>query len=151
MAISMREAAERAAKMKQRIAEILPVAAAEAKIVAMERSPHRGDTGVSLTTGNLAAHWDARVERQTDGFVFYLTNDVPYASYVNDGHRMSKHFVPWLYVDPSGGLRREKPTPGEPVFGIMVGTKTRYVRPVPMVEPAVESFKKTISNHLKER
>lgn len=128
--------------MKKDIREVVNAAADDAKLVAMERSPHKGDSGTGLTTGNLASHWKSEVTWSKDGehFTFSLTNDVPYAAYVNDGHRMDQHFVPWLRIDPSGNLRREKPMAGEQLFGIIVGTKTHYVDPVPMVEPASEEF-----------
>ena len=44
-------------------------------------------------------------------------------SYVNDGHRMDKHYVPGLYVDDDGLLSYD---PAGDV-GMMVGTKTKYV------------------------
>lgn len=140
MAMTFQEASEKFEAMKKRMLSSVMVAADEARIVAMERSPHKGDAGVSLTTGNLASHWEASVTPTNGGFVFSLKNTVPYASYVNDGHRMRRHFVPWLYVDANGILRKEKPIPGEPVYGLVVGTKTSYVKPHPMVEPAIDRF-----------
>lgn len=138
---TIRKRAERYRAFQHDLKEVIEAAADDAKRVAMERTPHKGDAGFGLTTGDLASHWNSSVE--FDGvktFTVYLANSMQYASFVNDGHRMVPHFVPWLRIDPSGVLRRERPEPGEPLFGLTVGTKTRYVEPEPMVQPAVEEF-----------
>lgn len=122
--------------------EVVEAATDDAKIKAMETTPHKGDSGTSLTTGDLASHWSTEIQWDSNGetFTVYLMNSMQYASFVNDGHRMDRHFVPWLRVDASGNLRKEKPMPGEPLFGITVGVKTRYVPPVNMVSQATEEF-----------
>lgn len=61
-----------------------------------------------------------------DGYMTVLANDMQYASYVNDGHRVDKHFVPGLYIDPATGLLSMDPSKPKGV-GLVVGAKTTYV------------------------
>ena len=49
----------------------------------------------------------------------YLNNTMDYASYVDQGHRMDRHFVPGLYVNPESGLLEYDPTAK---VGLVVGT-----------------------------
>ena len=74
-------------------------------------------------------------------YVAILANEKEYASYVNDGHRMDRHFVPGLYVNPSSGLLEYDPSAD---VGIVVGTKTRYVKGKFMVDKAKEEYEKTV-------
>lgn len=97
--------------------------------------------GKNTVTGALADHWGTSYEKSADGtYSVYLYNNMQYASYVNDGHRMVKHFVPWLYIDSSGLLARHIPITGEQLFGLVVGTRTQYVQPYKMVESAQARF-----------
>ena len=112
--------------------------------------------GRNTVTGALADHWGTRIEKEVDGsYKVFLFNTMPYASYVNDGHKVAKHFVPWLYIDSSGLLARHIPVSGEMLFGLIVGTKTSYVQPVHMVEKSqaafLEAFDISMSNRLEER
>lgn len=104
------------------------------------RGPYIGE---NMITGELKAHWatDSRAEpqRRGAGFVTELNNDMQYASYVNDGHRMDRHFVPGLYIDDNGLLSFD---PGAKT-GLVVGTKTRYVKGEFMVDKAKEAYEKT--------
>ena len=77
-----------------------------------------------------------------------LANNVEYASYVNDGHRMDKHFVPGLYVNQYSGLLEFDPTAE---VGLMVGTKTKYVKGRFMKEKAIEAYEKTVLEILDRR
>ena len=54
-----------------------------------------------------------------------LNNHMQYASYVNDGHRVDKHFVPGLIKN--GSLLERSP---DGSGGLMVGTKTTYVKEI---------------------
>lgn len=74
-----------------------------------------------------------------------LANDKEYASYVNDGHRMDRHFVPGLYINPSSGLLEYDPSAK---VGIVVGTKTSYVPGIHMVDAAIEEYRKTLKSEL---
>ena len=69
-----------------------------------------------------------------------LANDLEYASYVDQGHRMDRHFVPGLYVDENGVLNYD---PARKV-GLVVGTKTRYVKGEFMTDKAKEAYQKTV-------
>ena len=81
-------------------------------------------------TGELKQHWatDSKIipEQQAGQYVTELNNNKEYAYFVNDGHRMDKHFVPGLYVNPASGLLEYDPSRKDEV-GIMVGTQTQYV------------------------
>lgn len=104
--------------------------------------------GVHLRTGELKQHWaaDSQTEPQIRGkkFVTVLANDKEYASYVDQGHRMDKHFVPGLYVDENGQLNYDPAAK----TGLVVGTKTRYVKGEFMVDEAREAYEKTVLTEL---
>lgn len=127
--------------------------------------PHEGEErGKNTVTGNMARHWDSSYTiKDNDSIKVRLFNNVQYASYVENGHRMKKHFVPWLYIDGTGTIARhqpaeankrskalswlfniffkqKRPDPGEPLFGLVVGTKTKYVPPEHIVEKARKRF-----------
>lgn len=98
------------------------------------------DRGKNTVTGDLAASWKYEIKQIKGDWKVTIKNDVQYASYVNDGHIMKEHFVPWLYIDGMGVLARHIPNPGEPLFGLTVGTKTKKVEGYNMVEKAKERF-----------
>lgn len=82
-----------------------------------------------------------------DGYMTVVANDMQYASYVNDGHRVDKHFVPGLYVDPSTGLLSMDP--GKPKgVGLMVGTKTTYVKGLHITEKAEDKYREVVEEEL---
>lgn len=68
-----------------------------------------------------------------------LNNDKQYASFVNDGHRMDRHFVPGLVINPGSGLLEFNP---DGTGGIVVGTRTAYVPGLFMVDKAVEEYRR---------
>ena len=108
--------------------EVAEGATIEAVRVATENTPPNGSAiaGTNTRSGQMAQHWE--LDSQTKPVMTggsaqtSLRNDMQYASYVNDGHRMDKHFVPGL-IENGGLLERVDPDVG----GIMVGTKTTYV------------------------
>ena len=114
------------------------------------RGPYIGTNTVS---GELKAHWatDSKIEPMGGGlsggstYVTILANDKEYASYVNDGHRMDRHFVPGLYVNPESGLLEYDPSAD---VGIVVGTKTRYVKGEFMTDKAKKEYEKTVISEL---
>lgn len=121
----------------------------EAIRAATEATPPVKDDvrGVHTRTGALKQGWakDSVIEPQLSGdkWITQLNNNMPYASYVNDGHRMDRHFVPGLYVNPySGELEYDSALRGE--VGIMVGTKTQYVPGVFMAEKGEEAYERFI-------
>jgi len=100
--------------------------------------------GTNMLTGELKAHWasDSITEPIVAGkkYITQLNNNMEYASYVNDGHRMDEHFVPGLYVDENGQLNRD---PARKV-GLMVGTKTSYVNGEFMTDKGEEAYQETV-------
>lgn len=105
--------------------------------------------GVNTVTGELKQHWatDSVVEPVVTGskLTTALKNDMSYSSYVNDGHRMDRHFVPGLYIDPESGLLSYDPAAD---VGIVVGTKTSYVKGEFMADKGVKAFKETLEDEL---
>lgn len=110
--------------------------------------------GTNTRTGELKQHWatDSEIEPRGGGLSgggYYrsvLANDKEYASYVDQGHRMDRHFVPGLYVNTNGVLEYD-PSVADYV-GLVVGTKTRYVKGKFMVDKAKEAYEKTILSEL---
>lgn len=130
--------------------ELSKTATLEAIQAATEATPPVKDDvkGVHRRTGALKQAWarDSITEPELiDGcWVTKLKNNQPYASYVNDGHRMDKHFVAGLYVNPwSGELEYDSALRGE--IGIMVGTKTEYVTGLFMAEKGEQAFEEFVS------
>lgn len=125
---------------------------------AMDATPPKEGTGalngVNTRTGGLKAHWatDSKTEPMGGGisggssYTTILANDKEYASYVDQGHRMDKHFVPGLYVDENGMIDYD-PDYAE-VGGLVVGTKTKYVKGEFMVDKAKEAYEKAVLTEL---
>lgn len=105
---------------------------------------HGEDRGKNTVTGNLAAHWKYEINEAPNETRVSLINDLHYASYVDQGHRMDRHFVPWLYIDGMGSIARHIPEPGEDLFGLVVGTKTAYVEGYGMADKAKDRFVKAL-------
>ena len=112
--------------------------------------------GVNMITGELAQSWskDSQIIPTQVGqsYVTTLASDKDYASCVNDGHRVDKHFVPGLYIDDHGLLSYEpsgKDKDGKKI-GMMVGTKTTEVPGLYMVEKGVEKFKEVAEAELRK-
>ena len=106
--------------------EVAEGATIEAVRVAKENTPPNGGAAIAGTntrSGQLAQHWELDSQTKpiySGGSVrTVLANDKQYASYVNDGHRVDKHYVPGLIAN-GNLLERIDPDVG----GIMVGTKT---------------------------
>ena len=119
---------------------------------AVEATPPNKKTdrvpGPNMVTGELAEHWatDSIVEPLVTGgkYETFLKNDKEYASYVDQGHRMDKHFVPGLYIDENGQLARDLSAK----VGLVVGTKTKYVKGEFMVDKAREAYEKAVLTEL---
>lgn len=109
----------------------------------------RDPSGVHTLTGDLKDHWEKDSITEPMGgalsggesYTTILGNNMNYASYVNDGHRMDRHFVPGLYIDPKTKKLNYDP---EKDVGIMVGTKTRYVKGEFMAEKGKEAYEKSV-------
>ena len=121
-------------------------AAQRAVEVATEATPPKAGrlAGPNMLTGELKQHWatDSQVEPDVSGnkLTSYLANNKEYASYVDQGHRMDKHFVPGLYIDENGQLARDLSAK----VGLVVGTKTQYVKGEFMVDKAKEAYEKAV-------
>ena len=119
---------------------------------ATEKTPPTMDDlkGTNTRTGQLKEHWatDSQIEptKSAGSYVTVLANNMEYASYVNDGHRMDKHYVPGLMVNPFNGmLERVPPDAG----GIVVGTKTTYVEGLFMTDAAKEEYQRVLKEESK--
>ena len=122
---------------------------------AQDATPPKANTGrgpyigTNTISGELKAHWatDSKMEPMGGAlsggstYVTILANEKEYASYVNDGHRMDRHFVPGLYVNPESGMLEYDPSAD---VGLVVGIKTRYVKGAFMVDKAKEEYEKTV-------
>lgn len=100
--------------------------------------------GTHTVTGELKQHWptDSNAEPVVTGAKYetLLANNKDYASYVNNGHRMDRHFVPGLYIDENGQLNYD---PSAKV-GLVVGTKTQYVKGEFMTDKAKEAYERAV-------
>lgn len=139
------------------IAETAEVATIAAVETAAANTPPNGGAAISGTntrTGAMAQSWATDSITKPMGLalsgggtaVTMLRSNLQYASYVNDGHRMDKHFVPGLIVN-AGMI--EWAADGDS-GGITVGTKTTYVPGLYMKEKAIGKYKTTVRAMLKD-
>lgn len=136
------------AALPEMLADVARNATLRAVEAAQDKTPPTADSlsGTNTRTGELKQRWatDSRTEPYGllgGELVTNLSNNANYASYVNDGNRMDKHFVPHLTVEPSSGLLQiDKSKPG----GMMVGTKTTYVEGLHMSDAGIEAYKHTV-------
>lgn len=136
------------AALPEMLADVSRNATLRAVEAAQDKTPPTADSlsGTNTRTGELKERW--AVDSRTEPYgllggelVTNLSNNANYASYVNDGHRMDKHFVPGLTVEPSSGLLQiDMSKPG----GMMVGTKTTYVEGLHMSDAGIEAYKHTV-------
>ena len=147
-------------KAQKDLPKILAAACETATIAAVEAAtaatpPKEGTgrgpyMGANTVTGALKQHWasDSRTKPSVEGGTIRteLRNNLQYASYVNDGHRMERHFVPGLHIGEGGLLEY---VPDKDVGGLVVGTKTPYVKGEFMVDKAKEVYQKTLEKELK--
>lgn len=132
--------------------EVAEGATIEAVRVATENTPPNGSAiaGTNTRSGEMAQHWE--VDSRTAPIMTgnsaetVLANNMQYASYVNDGHRMDRHYVPGLIKN---GSMLEKVDPS--VGGIMVGTKTMYVQGLHMKEKAIGKYRTVVRKELDKR
>lgn len=134
------------------MAEVAEAATIEAVRVAAENTPPNGASiaGTNMRSGQMAEHW--QLDSQTKPVMTgssaqtVLANNKQYASYVNNGHRVDKHYVPGL-IDNGGLLERVDSDVG----GIMVGTKTTYVPGLYMKEKAIGKYRSVVRKELDRR
>lgn len=137
------------------IKDILETATLEAIDTAVSKTPPNeySDNGTGTITGNLKSAWsrDSIMEAKKEGdgrYITVLSNKEYYASYVNDGHIMDKHFVPGLIINPYTGLLEKAPAGMD--GGITVGTKTKYVVGKYMKENALVTFYNSLDRQGKD-
>lgn len=108
--------------------------------------------GVNMISGELAQHWatDSQTSPEPSGenLTTALANDMEYASYVNDGHRVDRHFVPGLYVDEDGLLSMDLSKPKG--VGLMVGVKTTYVEGLHITDKAIDKYDEVVRAELEQ-
>ena len=125
-------------------AEAATLAAIE-KAVDYTPPNHAKIAGTNMRTGHMAEAW-VKDSIVTPSFgKTELRNNQQYASYVNDGHRMDRHFVPGLIKN---GRLLERAAEGDD-GGIMVGTKTTYVKGLYIKEKAIRKYRKVARENLK--
>ena len=143
--------------MGQNVPKIIAEVSEGATIAAVEKAteltPPNGGAPISGTgtrTGELAEHWSTDSTTKpvmTSGSArTVLANNVQYASYVDEGHVMDKHFVPGLIIN---GNMLEKVSPEK--GGITVGTKTKYVKGRYLRKAAVGKFRRVVRIELDRR
>lgn len=156
-----RKRMEQLRKQGQNVPAIMAEVMEGATIAAVERAteltPPNGSaiSGTGTRTGDLAQHWelDSITKPVVSGgnVRTTLANNMMYASYVNDGHRMDKHFVPGLVVN--NGVLEWLPegSPGDDGGGIMVGTKTPYVKGKYMKQAGIGRYRNVVRLELDKR
>lgn len=119
---------------------------------AAQHTPPNGGApirGVNTRTGEMAQSWatDSQIIPTVSGdtITTMLCNNKQYASYVNDGHRMDKHFTTHVAIE--NGMLVGKP---DGTGGLMVGTKTSYIPGLYMKEKATGKYKTTVRNYLQD-
>ena len=130
------------------VAEVAEGATIEAVRVATENTPPNGAgiAGTHMRTGQMAQHWTLDSQTVPINGVTWLKNNMQYASYVDNGHRVDKHFVPGL-VPNEGLLERVN----DKSVGIMVGTKTTYVPGLYMTKKATGKYRSVVRSELERR
>lgn len=151
-----RKRMEQLRKQGQNVPKIMAEVAEGATIAAVERAteltPPNGSAiaGTGTRGGDMAQAWSVdslTTPVMTAGSVrTTLANNMLYASYVNDGHRMDEHFVPGLIVN-NGMLEKVSPEMG----GITVGGKTPYVKGLYMKQAAIGRYRDIVRKELDKR
>lgn len=145
---------KRGANVSIALAHASRVATRAAIDAAVEKTPPMGEIrGTGTVTGDLRQHWETDSQAEPEiieaidstAFATHLANSMQYVSYVNNGHRMDKHFVPGLIVNPFNGMLERSP---DGSGGIVVGTKTQYVPGAFMREAGIEAFEDTANKEL---
>lgn len=157
--VSLQQRLQQLKKAQADLPKVLRQAARDAALRAIEAAadatPPKAGTGrgayagTNTLTGELKAHWaidsDPEPKALGGGYAVTLANSMDYASYVNDGHRMDRHFVPGLYIDPDSGLLEYDPAAD---VGIVVGTKTAYVKGEFMTDKGAAAWRQALENEL---
>lgn len=150
-----KDASDAQRKLKKGMIENIQKACNAMVEVAKEHTPHDGDgkkRGFNMITNSLQDSWHAEFQpsqKKNEVGTVKLENTKSYAIYVQRGHKVSKHFVPWLYKDGMGTISYETDH-NQPLFGLVVGTRTPYVKGVDMIGPAHEAFNRVFTASTKK-
>ena len=145
----MEELRKAGADVPKIVDEVAGLATIEAILEAQAYTPPNGDASLAnshLRTGSMHDHWETDSVYVAEHGHTVLANKMNYASFVNDGHRLDKHYVPGLVVE-SGFFERVPPEMG----GMMVGTRTNYIKGLYMKEKAIDKYKETVEKELSKR
>lgn len=141
-------------RIEQRIAGACKGATIRAIETAAEMTPAgivNPLSGTNTRSGSMKQDWAAKSKwtpvKKGNSYVTELGNDMQYASYVNDGHRMDRHFVPGLVINEASGMLEFNP---DGSGGIVVGTKTAYVPGIFMVDKAKEEYRRVLRQELQD-
>lgn len=143
---ALAKAGENIPKIVHDVAKGATIAAIEAATNATPPNGGAALAGTNARSGSLAQHWTTDSVIEPVNGVTYLSNDLQYASYVNDGHRVDKHFVPGLH-EVGGRLDYDAGYDG----GITVGTKTTYVPGLYMKEAGIGKYRQVVRTELDRR
>lgn len=158
MAVTLKERVKQLQKARPEVEKRIVEACKGATMRAVETATDKTTVGLekqlsgtNTVAANMKDSWDSSSEttpkKSGNTYTTILANNQDYASYVNDGHRMDRHFVPGLVKDPySGMLSFNVDGKG----GIVVGTKTAYVPGVYMVDDAREAYGRTAEKELRK-
>ena len=143
-------------RILQRTAKLATMKAVE---VAAEATPPKAGTGrggyigKNMLTGELSAAWNKDSIKEPikvgNSYITILGNNQSYASFVENGHVLNKHFVPGLYIDKAKGVLARETDPEKKV-GLVVGTKTRWVKGEFMAEKGKRAYQKAIESLLRK-
>ena len=142
----LRQAQQDVPAIIDEVAETATTAAVEK---AAENTPPNGGArivGPNLRSGDMAQSWATDSITTPNRGKTLLANLQQYASYVNDGHRVDKHFTSHLAIE--GGQLVGKPD-GD--GGLVVGTKTQYVPGLYMKEKAIGVYRDTVRRMLQQK
>lgn len=157
MAVTLEERVKQLQKIDIQIEQTIQRAAIDATLRAIEKAveetPPTSDdlSGTNTRTGELKQHWATDSKpfpvMRGDAYITYLANNRQYASFVDQGHRMDKHFVPGLVINKESGMLEFNPN-GK--GGIVVGTKTQYVPGLFIVDKAKKEYQRVVRAELKK-
>lgn len=156
--VNLQQRIQQLKKVQADIPNVLAQVAKDATLRAIEAAtdatpPTAGDLqGTNTSSGELKQHWatDSKTEPKITGnkVETELRNNLDYASYVNNGHRMDQHFVPGLYINEGSGLLEYDPSAD---VGMVVGTKTKYVKGKFMADKGKQAYEKTVLSELDKK
>lgn len=65
----------------------------------------RASENTPIMWGNLQDHWKFEDNSKGKSYEVYIINDLPYASFVEEGHKLHNGFVPGRFVPTPGGIK----------------------------------------------